>query len=184
MSAPIQTDLQVRQLNRLYDGLRTARLNERYYFTLQISMRRQEMIIDLILAVTAIGLVGLNAFSAPVLVTLLGLEIAVLAAAKPILNYSQRLMHATSLATRYGRIRQQFQELVADVNATHEMSESQWRIVEKTLDEMNSIAPLESAVPDRNVLLQMQKQVNEEFPPASLWYPNDGRTASSLEAQA
>ena len=99
-------------------------LTNAHYFTLQISMRRQEMIIDLILAVTAIGLVGLNAFSAPVLVTLLGLEIAVLAAAKPILNYSQRLMHATSLATRYGRIRQQFQELVADVNATHEMLES------------------------------------------------------------
>jgi hypothetical protein len=165
-------DAQRRLLHRLYNSLRTARLNERYYYTLQWRMQRQETFLDIILAVTASALAILNLiYISRLISTGLAAEVAALALAKPILRFSYRQVHTALLATKFGQIRNKLQSVTERVGIIHTITPADWKVVEEALDEMNSISPLESAVPNLRLLREMQTQVNAEIPTESLWWP-------------
>lgn len=172
---------QQRFLMQLYDALRTARLNESYWYTMQIKMRRQESILDIILAITASVLVVLLAvknngsFSlaeADILALLLSAEVAVLAIVKPILAFSRRQAQTILAYSKFAQVRTTLSLVVQRISQTHEITKDDRRTTEEALQEMSMSMTIESGVPDHRRLQRMQDQVNKEFPVGEFWMPS------------
>jgi len=170
------SDTELRTLPLLYDTLRTARLNERYYFTRAKRLRQMDIIIDLYIALCSLALavfaVGFLYVDRSV-TAILAVQISVVALAKPITRSSERIGQAMYLARAYGRIQSTLREMADRVTLTHQIGFRDRRNLENLTRELRSLSGQDDPRPSPRVIQQLQKEVNEELPASLFWWPSD-----------
>ena len=165
------------RLQALYNLLRDARLNEMYYYTRYSRFRRQELLIDIYLSIASCALgVFAAAFrdygNSSYIIVLMSAQITLLAVVRPVLGLADKQARAVSRSAVYQRLRVELQDIAVDVRVNGGFSREHTRRFDRARQEFIHISVQDDIAPSRNLVRQLQHQVNEEYPPESFWWPN------------
>jgi hypothetical protein len=160
----------------LWDHARTARMSELYYGQALRRLTAQNFWIELLIAITASGsgIAGWAVWQGKLGATtwgcIAGLA-AVIAVAKPLLGLDRRIRSASSQQQMYRTLLGNVENLVFDIQQSETVTAEHRRRNQRIREALRQASDNDDPAPDRDGLLVLQNQVNEEMPPASLWVP-------------
>jgi hypothetical protein len=163
---------------RLYDLLRTSRLNAKYYgYKLhRIQRWNKAFEIGIALGATGSGLSGWSIwqshFGQTSWIVIAGIS-GIAAIIKPILAMNQTIERYSKLFAGHNRNFIRLSQLCSDIatqrQVTPEMNTEYLRINE----DYTELAALDDPVPQAALQARFEREVNSEIPPDSLWWPSD-----------
>jgi len=161
----------------IHDEYRTVRLNVKYYESLLARTERRNFVVEFLLAVTASGS-GLAALS--YLQAGVGKEVwggltagaAVLAVAKPLFKWTERIKHLEGLAAGYRLLDHGYHQLEVTVNEENAYSESSRQRFHSLLQQAAALDAKYPPLPlDRRLRTQLTDEVDAELPSSHFFVP-------------
>jgi hypothetical protein len=160
----------------LYDRLRTARLNVKYYGRLLLRLQRWNMGIEISLAVaTSTSIGGLWIWEAGVgaiVWKLIAVPTAVMAVCKPLLALTKRIKEIESLVTGYRLLDFELMEIGTKVEQKKEFDSALRNQLNKVIQqEKTLISRAPEPRPSKKILKQCREEVEQELPVDSFYVP-------------
>lgn len=163
----------------VYDKLRTARLNSKYYGRRKKRFERLNLSMELVLAVTApssaiVGLAFWNTQYGRIIWSIMGIVAAVVSIMKPLLKLTNRIRQYESVLSGYILLEYDLNEIRTRIGLTCAFDDKlqkefmmalkrERKLVEKSIETR----------PNRKVKLICEKEVKKELPPHSFYIPEE-----------
>jgi hypothetical protein len=165
-------------LRLLYNTLRSARLNERFYYTRYTRLRQMDLVLDLYMAISATALTALvtslgDSSTVRLIASFLALQISVIAVAKPITRSSDSQGRSIYLYRSFARIRIALTQLADQISASHKIPADLGTTLSQFIQEIGSLSVEDDPHPRKSLLVSLQDEVNREFPVDRFWWPDD-----------
>lgn len=161
----------------IYNQYRTTLLNQKYHSHKLKVVKLQILYIDIAIIVGAAGsgISGWQLWESPC-----GLEIwggitgfsALLATIKPILNLPSRVELYSKLYSGHSKIYNEIKALVMSIDRAP-LTEKESETFDDIFLRFGKLTELEEPISGRKLIKKLQKEVNIEIPPQSLWMPED-----------
>ncbi|MDE2166103.1 MAG: hypothetical protein KGJ66_07175 [Alphaproteobacteria bacterium] len=174
------------QLSVLYDDLRTACFNKKYYGRQLTIARRSNNATEFILAITAsgTGIGSWEAFQAGIghdVWVALATASALIAILKPIVKLADRVERYAKLHGEYSKLFATLQSVAGQVRMNQSFTPELQKVHQTAQATFSKLADDDDPSPSARVLKELQRQVNEEIPADRLWLP--GNHAQKKHAQ-
>ena len=164
------------QLSVLYDNLRTACFNKKYYGHQLAKTRRWNNASEFVLAITASG-TGIGSWAVfqyqagqIAWVVLAGVS-ALIAIVKPIVKWSDSVERYAKLHSEYSKLTVTLQAVAGQVRMQKEFTPELQKVYQTAQSTFSKLADDDDPSPNDTLLAALQQKVNQEIPPASLWMP-------------
>ncbi len=188
MTTPPVKPNETAELEELYDLLRTARLNAKYYGELVSNLQRWNLGVDIAIAIgTSSTLAGVAIFktdSGRVALSIVAAVAVLLSIVKPILNLSKRVERASKLWGGYNTLFNTLRRAAVRIATTGCVDDDCRQIIKDAQDRMDALSGDDDPRPNPKVLQRIQAEVNLEIPAESLCWsvdPSNEREKSSGE---
>lgn len=161
----------------IHDEYRTVRLNVKYYESLLSRTERCNFVVEFMLAATASGS-GLAALS--YLQSGVGKDVwggltacaAVLAVAKPLFKWTERIKHLEGLAAGYRLLDHGYRQLEVTLNEENTCSESSRQRFHSLLEQAAALDAKYPPLPlDRRLRARLSGEVDTELPSSRFFVP-------------
>jgi len=168
--------LEIRRPGRIYDLLRTSRLNEKYYgYKLQkLQLYNKVFEIGIAVGATGSGISGWSLWGTPqahIAWVLIAGTSGLAAIAKPILAWNHTIERYSKLFSGHHRNFILLDQLRFEIATQKQVSaEANARYV-RIYAEYAELSKLDDPIPHNRLLDRLQEQVNAEIPIDSLWWP-------------
>lgn len=161
----------------VYDQLRTSRLNVKYYSCRVAALQRQNFWVEIILAATASGsaVAGLTLWNTPggrPIWQMLLVGAAVLAVAKPLLQFTDRIQRLEELVGSYRLLEHELRKIEIAVRQRKQYDAELQERFASTLDKMNDIYSKKGEYKQYDKLrTRCEAEVAQELPSRRFFIP-------------
>ena len=163
----------------LYDLLRTARLNVKYYSVKLARVERTNFIIELVLAISAptsaiSGLFFLQTYYGKVAWQILTVIAAFTAIIKPMLRIPEKIRKFEEIVTGYKTLENDLQLISVQIKDKKSYSQNHKTEFKRALERKNYLSSTEfKHVEDKKLKAKLQEEVITELPKDSFFIPEE-----------
>ena len=167
---------QAAQVNLIYDDYRTMLLNKKYYGSRLEVLKRNNLIIEFLIAAGATGsgvagfAVWQQQYGALAWAIISGISI-ILAIAKPLLRLPDRIEIYSKLYGEYAGAFQSLKMLVGDLQVSRSVSDARLKNFIQIRNRTAELAKLNDPNPSRKFIRVLELEVNAEIIIDQLWLP-------------
>lgn len=163
-------------LGHVYDAYRTASMNQKYYRYMISKMQRRNLIFEVVVAIGTMG-AGVSGWAlwkteiGTALWAIIAAVAALLAIAKPIVNYSRKIERFSKLYAGYTDIFHRAKELKESIEYEQELAPKHLVSYKELPGLFRELGVTEEDPPKKKLLRKCQDEVNREMPAKSFWMP-------------
>lgn len=165
------------QLKYIYNSYRTSLLNRKYYGQRLTIFQRYNTIMEILIAIGAAGSGGVAGLAIWGSITgqyawlfISGIA-TVLGVVKPILQFGRHIENYTKLYAGHSNVYLDLKSVVEDIEISKSLPPKIADKYDTIRQRIAELGGLDDPTPDKALILSIQRQVNEEIPPESLWFP-------------
>jgi hypothetical protein len=167
---------------------KTLQLNKKYYGHQLDKYRKVNLMLEwLILAgASGSGIAGIAVLQTDygkVAWGVLSAISVILALAKPLLRFTDRITGYAKLYGEYATGTEKLRQLVDDIQADHLLSAARIKTFEDVRKRVGELSALGDAVPRLALVRKLQMEVNEQININRLWLPSDGQSLENITAR-
>lgn len=171
----LSRDQTIGHLRQIYDLHRTALLNDKYYACRLASMKRNNKIFEIVLALgTSTSLSGLTLVKEPPVLyvwSALALLSAVAAIVKPVLQWSNDIERYSKLHMAYLDLYHELNAAVGDIAAQGGLTSHSLRLLDAARERHRSFSRDGDERPASGLHDRCWREVNRQHPAESYWRP-------------
>ncbi len=162
-----------RSVRDLYDNYRTAYMNRKYYGYRLATVKRWNTGAEIVIAIGASSAIGglFLGNKLEVFWQVYGGLVALLAIAKPFLQFSKQVERYTKLFVGHGDTYYDLYLIVAEVNRKEAFNSSMQKSYRETLERLKQLAAEDDPLPSQRLVRRCFDEVNREIPVERLWWP-------------
>jgi len=162
----------------VYSTYRTEAMNKKYYGCRLSQIKRWNVTLEIVIAVGASSAIGAwalwrNPTGQCVWAMLTGLA-AILAVAKPILRYSDRIERYTRLFAGHAVALHDLAQLTGEIEGLRDYPRALHKTYVAILARIRELTPEDDPNPDSSLLRHCFEEVKVQIPVDHLWWPTEG----------
>ena len=171
------TNQQLReQVKQIYDRYRTALLSKKYYAHRLTGYERCNIVIEVLLALTASSAIGSWWFWKGTAMgsatwSCLGMITAVLAVLKPFLSLTSKIERSANLYASYALLHSELHNLVDDMRVKETLTDDMLTHYRNARERMAVLVQKEDPKPHQKLARKYYEEVKREIPVEKLWMP-------------
>jgi hypothetical protein len=165
------------QLRYIYNSYRTALLNRKYYGERLSVYQKYNTATEILIAVGAAGSGGVAGLAIWGSITgqyawlLISGVATVLGVIKPVLQFGRHIENYTKLYAGHSNVYLDLKSMVEDIEVSKSLPPKLADKYESIRNRIVELGGLDDPMPNKKLILKLQRQVNEEIPAESLWVP-------------
>jgi hypothetical protein len=163
------------RLKSLYDDMRTALLNRKYYGCRLVVVKRRVLRLDVVVAIGSSSTVaGWAIWKGEIGSWWWGLIAglaAVVAVVRPILQLGSEVERCSRLFTNFGDVYFDLKRIAEDSRGAGRFGENEVLRYTRSVERMKALSTDDDPDPDRALLTRLYVEVDKEHPASTLWMP-------------
>lgn len=175
------------EFDAIYATYTNALVSEKYYASRLTSVRRLNKIYEIVLAIgTSAAVAGWTIFQenpGKIFWAVFSGVITILVILKPILQIPKDIEDYTNLYTGYRALEVNLRAIVTKIRRQEGLTSQTIELFEATQKQYEGLSLKDEAKPKKRILDECRKEVEQEVPFGSLWYPANMKTSPLTASQ-